>query len=211
MLFDYISKIFKFKPIPLTDEKEIQKKLISLGESQILIQGHALPEERLTISNNNQSEGNIDESSEAHALLPVLKGWGEHYQPCYDAPMPTDPGKVVKNYSELLSKPRFFKNFIEAIKLLSWDPEYAWLSLYYIYNVIIFCKLNEIPLDISGVFCEIEAGIIANKSSLERNFKWLGWMNSNGLWGTVVNFSKTLEQLFNIEFKDIRSCEKEAY
>jgi hypothetical protein len=156
---------------------------------------------------NNGVDIIINEKSNSSDILYLLKGEGKYYKHCYDGPMPCEPTKVIECYLDMLFIQPFRDNFIGAIKLLSRDSVYSWLSLYYLFNLVRFSEENSIDIDLPRHLIDIEKGILENKKSLEKDFRWLGWMWPNGLWGDVMKITKTMEELHNIKFKLIRASE----
>lgn len=137
---------------------------------------------------------NLQEAIQKNELLGYLSGSSSYYEHCYEANVPTDTSKIVKEAGKvILSDETFRASFLKALVKLSTDASLGWLSMIYILDLHYFSKHNKIPLLSEELVKEIVANVSKNKLAFEQNKQWLGANFKNGIWGYVMSFGKVLE------------------
>jgi hypothetical protein len=144
-------------------------------------------------------EINFEEAVRKGELWKYLGGYPEYAITNIYADLPTDmDGAMTPILRRAGSDPSLRAEFAASLIRLAEDPEYGWITLYYLQNIESLNQLSGTDWLANGLIESIAERLRKNKDAYIALKKWQGERFENGVWRLVVGANALLHDKHNI-------------
>lgn len=119
-------------------------------------------------------------------IVELLTGRGGYALPNPYLDTPTEPIQVFAGIvASFGDNAKAMKSVLDGILTASKDPDYAWFSVYYLFDVIANAKLFGAGFDLQAFVNQVLANVRQQEKHLRTLKKWAGAQDPDGCWGIV--------------------------